>query len=47
MFLDLDDHGDTVAFYLIEFSRESVVALGEALGLKADNLKEMENMLSE
>jgi hypothetical protein len=36
-----------VAFYLIEFSRENVTALGEALGLKTDNLKEMENMPSE
>ena len=36
-----------MAFYLIEFSRETVVALGEALGLKADSLKEMENMPSE
>ena len=45
--LDIDDHGDTVAFYLVELSRETVVALGEALGLKADNLKEMENMPSE
>ena len=36
-----------MAFYLIELSREIVIALGEALGLKADSLKEMENMPSE
>ena len=36
-----------MAFYLIELSRENVIALGEALGLKADNLKEMETMPSE
>lgn len=36
-----------MAFYLIELSRENVIALGEALGLKADGLKEMENMPSE
>ena len=46
-YLDADDHGDTVAFYLIELSRENVVALGEALGLNANSLKEMQNMPSE
>ena len=45
--LDIDDHGDTVAFYLIELSKENIVALGEALGLSANSLKEMENMPSE
>ena len=36
--LDIDDHGDTVAFYLVELSRENIVALGEALGLNANSL---------
>ena len=42
--LDADDHGDTVAYFLISLSGEDVIALGEALGLNTDNLKKMKNM---
>ena len=45
-FSDFDDHGDTVAFYLISLSRKDVIALGEALGLNANNLKKMKELPS-
>ena len=43
-FLDADDHKKVVSSYLSHLSREEIISLGKALGLKKKTMETMSEM---